>query len=139
GDMFNAMMEAFMEEDVGYLFNIEVQSQEQTAPEVGVSTANGSPVVITSGPDLDEDGVDVHVTGGDEEGSSAGATGTATRTAAKKSTPAKKSARRSASAKESSESATSTTAATSSATKSTSAGKKAAAEKETVPSALGGR
>src|SRR5699024_4351297 len=79
------------------------------------------------------------VTGGDEEGSSAGATGTATRTAAKKSTPAKKSARRSASAKESSESATTTTAATSSATKSTSAGKKAAAEKETVPSALGGR
>ncbi|MDR1767209.1 MAG: preprotein translocase subunit SecA [Propionibacteriaceae bacterium] len=45
GDMFNAMMEAFMEEVVGFLFNLEVRVQ-QPAP---VSAE----VTITSGPDAD--------------------------------------------------------------------------------------
>ena len=32
GDMFNAMMEAFMEEVVGYLFNLDVQVEQQHRP-----------------------------------------------------------------------------------------------------------
>ncbi|MDA8439056.1 MAG: SEC-C metal-binding domain-containing protein, partial [Propionibacterium sp.] len=43
GQMFTAMMEAFMEEVVGYLFNLEVQVGPQVAP---VMTAEGTPVDI---------------------------------------------------------------------------------------------
>ncbi len=43
GQMFNAMMEAFMEEVVGYLFNLEVQVGPQVAP---VMTAEGAPVDV---------------------------------------------------------------------------------------------
>ncbi len=40
GDMFNSMMEAFMEEVVGYLFNLEVKVESaEPAPEVGLVTA----------------------------------------------------------------------------------------------------
>jgi len=46
GDMFNAMMEAFMEEVVGYLFNLEVRV-EQPAPQVGLVT-NDSGEAVTS-------------------------------------------------------------------------------------------
>ena len=43
GDMFNAMMEAFMEEVVGYLFNLEVRVDP--APQVGlVAGAAGQPL-----------------------------------------------------------------------------------------------
>ena len=43
GQMFNAMMEAFMEEVVGYLFNLEVQVNQ--APQVGLMTGqDGAPV-----------------------------------------------------------------------------------------------
>ena len=57
GDMFNAMMEAFMEEVVGYLFNLQVQV-EPAAPQVGlVAGSNGRPVtagdLLASGPDDD--------------------------------------------------------------------------------------
>ncbi|MGD7788097.1 preprotein translocase subunit SecA [Propionibacteriaceae bacterium Y1700] len=62
--MFNSMMASFMEEVVGFLFNLDVQSE---GPEVGVVTEGGKPVVITSGPDLDEDGVDVRVSGDVED------------------------------------------------------------------------
>jgi len=57
GDMFNAMMEAFMEEVVGYLFNLQVHV-EPAAPQVGlVAGPNGRPVtagdLVASGPDDD--------------------------------------------------------------------------------------
>ena len=57
GDMFNAMMEAFMEEVVGYLFNLEVRVEPAT-PQVGlVAGLNGQPVtagdLLASGPDDD--------------------------------------------------------------------------------------
>ena len=45
GDMFNLMMEAFMEEVVGFVFHLEVQVTE--SPQVGVVTdADGAPVQI---------------------------------------------------------------------------------------------
>jgi preprotein translocase subunit SecA len=74
GDMFNAMMEAFMEEVVGFVFHLEVEVTE--APQVGVVTdAEGQAVqiaashngerggrhLIESGPDPDGPGVAVHV------------------------------------------------------------------------------
>ncbi|HEX2857542.1 MAG TPA: preprotein translocase subunit SecA [Propionibacteriaceae bacterium] len=43
GQMFTAMMEAFMEEVVGYLFNLEVQVGPQVAP---VMTPEGAPVDV---------------------------------------------------------------------------------------------
>ncbi|MBN9103382.1 MAG: preprotein translocase subunit SecA [Propionibacteriaceae bacterium] len=47
GDMFNAMMEAFMEEVVGYLFNLEVRVEP--TPEVGiVAGADGAAVTADS-------------------------------------------------------------------------------------------
>ena len=80
GDMFNAMMEAFMEEVVGFVFHLEVEVTE--APQVGVVTdAEGQAVqigagsrngdrgarhLIESGPDPDGPGVAVHVV--DEDG-----------------------------------------------------------------------
>ncbi|MDO5676655.1 MAG: preprotein translocase subunit SecA [Propionibacteriaceae bacterium] len=50
GDMFNAMMEAFMEEVVGFLFNLEVKPQP-TEPELNVglvTDADGSAVGVES-------------------------------------------------------------------------------------------
>ncbi|MBA3021488.1 preprotein translocase subunit SecA [Propionicimonas sp.] len=63
GDMFNTMMEAFMEEVVGYLFNLEVRT-EPAAPEVGlVSGADGAAVtaesLLATGPDA-AGGTDAH-------------------------------------------------------------------------------
>ncbi len=70
GDMFNAMMEAFMEEVVGFVFHLEVEVTE--TPTVGVVTGqNGQAVqigrngqrqarhLIESGPDPDGPGVAV--------------------------------------------------------------------------------
>jgi len=51
GQMFNAMMEAFMEEVVGYLFNLEVQVND--APQVGLVTDE-------SGQPLDADAMLAH-------------------------------------------------------------------------------
>ncbi len=39
GDMFNAMMESFMEEVVGYLYNLEVEAVPQAAPVLGADGA----------------------------------------------------------------------------------------------------
>jgi preprotein translocase subunit SecA len=55
GDMFNAMMESFTEEVVGYLYNLDVRV-EPTSPKVGVVTQDdGSAVtaesLLASGPD----------------------------------------------------------------------------------------
>ena len=80
GDMFNVMMEAFMEEVVGYVFHLDVEVQE--TPMVGVvADSDGHPVTIgagrtdagspnghdraglhlvESGPDPDGPGVTVH-------------------------------------------------------------------------------
>jgi preprotein translocase subunit SecA len=80
GVMFNAMMEAFMEEVVGYVFHLDVEVQEM--PTVGVvSDADGQPIqigagrvdggsrnghdragrhLVESGPDPDGPGVAVH-------------------------------------------------------------------------------
>ena len=84
GDMFNLMMEAFMEEVVGFVFHIEVQVTE--SPQVGLVTdADGAPVqigapgrngksrperdrhLVESGPDPDGPGVAVHVLDEDED------------------------------------------------------------------------
>ena len=80
GDMFNAMMEAFMEEVVGFVFHLEVEVEQ--GPQVGVVTdgagapvqigagrngrngraaANGDRPMVETGPDPDSDGVAVHV------------------------------------------------------------------------------
>jgi preprotein translocase subunit SecA len=86
GDMFNVMMEAFMEEVVGYVFHLDVEVQE--TPMVGVvADSDGQPVTIgagrtdtgspnghdraglhlvESGPDPDGPGVTVHPVDGDE-------------------------------------------------------------------------
>ncbi len=67
GDMFTAMMDAFLEESIGFVFNLEVQATPQ-APQVGVVTnAAGAPVdvaaqarhVTYSGPDA-AGGIDRH-------------------------------------------------------------------------------
>jgi preprotein translocase subunit SecA len=77
GDMFNVMMEAFMEEVVGFVFHLEVEVEQ--APAVGVvAGADGLPLqigaeagsangqgrkpshLIESGPDPDGPGVAVH-------------------------------------------------------------------------------
>ena len=48
GDMFNLMMEAFMEEVVGFVFHLEVEVQD--SPQVGVVTdAEGAPLRIAAG------------------------------------------------------------------------------------------
>jgi preprotein translocase subunit SecA len=48
GDMFNVMMEAFMEEVVGYVFHLDVEVQE--TPMVGVvADSDGQPVTIGAG------------------------------------------------------------------------------------------
>ena len=77
GDMFNAMMEAFMEEVVGFVFHLEVEVTD--VPQVGLVTdADGAPVTVSagrnghdrplveSGPDPDGPGVALHVL--DDEG-----------------------------------------------------------------------
>ena len=78
GDMFNVMMEAFMEEVVGFVFHLEVEVQE--APMVGVVTDSDGQAIqigsdrpdaasrnghdrshlVESGPDPDGPGVTVH-------------------------------------------------------------------------------
>ena len=68
GEMFNAMMEAFMEEVVGYLFNLEVQVAPQ--PQVGLQPGPDGKAVpmseevleqlLASGPDPDGPGVEQH-------------------------------------------------------------------------------
>ena len=67
GDMFNAMMGAFLEESIGFVFNLEVNVTPQ-APQVGVvKDAAGSPVDVAgaarqltySGPE-EGGGVEVH-------------------------------------------------------------------------------
>ncbi len=78
GDMFNLMMEAFMEEVVGFVFHLEVEVQE--APMVGVVTDSDGQAIqigsdrtetpsrnghdrthlVESGPDPDGPGVAVH-------------------------------------------------------------------------------
>ncbi|HKX15377.1 MAG TPA: preprotein translocase subunit SecA [Propionibacteriaceae bacterium] len=96
GDMFNAMMEAFMEEVVGYIFHLEVEVQE--APAVGVVTDSDGQAIqiggqiggrqvgagrphsggrnghdragrhlVESGPDPDGPGVAVHAVEDEEE------------------------------------------------------------------------
>ncbi|HEY5822198.1 MAG TPA: preprotein translocase subunit SecA [Propionibacteriaceae bacterium] len=76
GDMFNAMMGAFMEEVVGFVFHLEVEVE--AAPAVGVvAGADGRAVqigagtktapLIESGPDPDGSGIEVHAVGGDAE------------------------------------------------------------------------
>jgi preprotein translocase subunit SecA len=89
GDMFNSMMEAFMEEVVGFVFHLEVQVESTPAAGVGVAagpggvpltvgTANrgsssnghahgGGRHLIESGPDPDGPGVELHVVGEDFE------------------------------------------------------------------------
>jgi len=85
GAMFNAMMEAFMEEVVGFVFHLEVEVAQTPSQGVGVvagadgravqigSRSNGSrpdAPLIESGPDPDGPGVEVHAVGGstlDEE------------------------------------------------------------------------
>ena len=48
GDMFNVMMEAFMEEVVGYVFHLDVEVQE--TPMVGVVTdSDGQAIQIGAG------------------------------------------------------------------------------------------
>jgi preprotein translocase subunit SecA len=84
GAMFNAMMEAFMEEVVGYVFHLDVEVQE--TPMVGVITdSDGEPIqigagrggspnghdrasrhLVESGPDPDGPGVAVHAIDDDE-------------------------------------------------------------------------
>jgi preprotein translocase subunit SecA len=80
GDMFNAMMEAFMEEVVGFVFHLDVQVEQ--APTVGVAAGPGGvPLTIgaerngkrqahgplvESGPDPDGPGVELHVVGEDD-------------------------------------------------------------------------
>ncbi len=72
GDMFNAMMDAFLEESIGFLFNLEVQTQP-VAPQVGVVTdAEGAPSDIPrraltySGP-AEPGGIEVSADDEDEE------------------------------------------------------------------------
>jgi preprotein translocase subunit SecA len=89
GDMFNAMMEAFMEEVVGFVFHLEVEVQE--TPMVGVVTDSDGQAIqvgtnrtdalsrnghdrtedrshlVESGPDPDGPGVAVHSVDEDEE------------------------------------------------------------------------
>jgi preprotein translocase subunit SecA len=81
-DMFNVMMDAFMEEVVGFVFHLEVEVEQ--APQVGVVTGgDGLPLqigaaaatnghgrdshLIESGPDPDGTGIEVHAVGEDAE------------------------------------------------------------------------
>ncbi len=85
-DMFNSMMEAFMEEVVGFVFHLEVQVETSPAAAVGVAAGpGGAPLtvgngsrsgsnghsrsngqrLIESGPDPDGPGVELHVVGED--------------------------------------------------------------------------
>jgi preprotein translocase subunit SecA len=87
-DMFNTMMEAFMEEVVGFVFHLEVEVEQASdaGPAVGIVTGeDGLPVqvaaaaatsnghgraqqhLIESGPDPDGTGIEVHAVGDDAE------------------------------------------------------------------------
>ncbi|HEX8488429.1 MAG TPA: SEC-C metal-binding domain-containing protein, partial [Propionibacteriaceae bacterium] len=77
GAMFNAMMEAFMEEVVGFVFHLDVEVEKPAAAVGVVAGADGRPVqvggqrngrrsqlpLIESGPDPDGPGVEVHAVG----------------------------------------------------------------------------
>ncbi|HET9649532.1 MAG TPA: preprotein translocase subunit SecA, partial [Microlunatus sp.] len=86
GDMFNAMMEAFMEEVVGFVFHLDVQVEPAPSAAVGVAAGpGGAPMtvgarahtngsngqsrdgrhLVESGPDPDGPGVEIHVLDGD--------------------------------------------------------------------------
>jgi preprotein translocase subunit SecA len=91
GDMFNAMMEAFMEEVVGFVFHLDVQVEQAPAASVGVAAGpGGAPLtvgagarsadaaggnghrsggrhLIESGPDPDGPGVEMHVVDEEDE------------------------------------------------------------------------
>ncbi|HML50962.1 MAG TPA: preprotein translocase subunit SecA [Propionicimonas sp.] len=63
GDMFNAMMESFTEEVVGYLFNLDVKVEPQS-PQVGIVTDGGGAAVtaeslLATGPGS-EGGTEAH-------------------------------------------------------------------------------
>ncbi len=84
GDMFKLMMDAFMEEVVGFVFHLEVEVEQTPAAAVGVVTgqdgravqvgagSNGSRnghehgPLVESGPDPDDFGVAVHAVDGEE-------------------------------------------------------------------------
>ena len=87
-DMFNTMMEAFMEEVVGFVFHLEVEVEQASdaEPAVGIVTGeDGLPVqvaaaaagsngqdraqqhLIESGPDPDGTGIEVHAVGDDAD------------------------------------------------------------------------
>src|SRR5699024_3728956 len=84
----------FMEEVVGFLFNIEVTLPE--TPEVGLAQANGKPVSITKSGSSDESATAAGAgagTGSGANGRVAGkATATKTKAAASRRAPGKKSA-----------------------------------------------
>ena len=83
GDMFNAMMEAFMEEVVGFVFHLEVEVDRGSAgrgghrrrrragadraPQSQRQTGGAATPLIESGPDPDGPGVAVHVLDEDVE------------------------------------------------------------------------
>ena len=75
GDMFNSMMEAFMEEVVGFVYHLDVQVDE---PQVGVvAGADGKPVtLIASGPDPDGPGVETRPVSDGADDPADGADGT---------------------------------------------------------------
>jgi preprotein translocase subunit SecA len=56
GDMFNAMMEAFMEEVVGYVFHLEVEVQQ--GPAVGVVTDSEGQAIQIGGGQIGADRTD---------------------------------------------------------------------------------
>jgi preprotein translocase subunit SecA len=82
GDMFNAMMAAFMEEVVGLVFHLKVEVEQVPSSGVGVvagpdgravqigdragAQRNGR-TLIESGPDPDGTGIEVHAVGNDSE------------------------------------------------------------------------
>ncbi len=75
GAMFQSMMDAFMEEVVGFVFHLEVQvdqgpsvgviaGPDGQAVQIGDGSRNSSLPLIESGPDPDGPGVEVHAVGG---------------------------------------------------------------------------
>jgi preprotein translocase subunit SecA len=66
GDMFNAMMEAFMEEVVGYVFHLDVEVQQ--APQVGVVTDSDGQAVQIGGGQVGSDQTDAGNWNGHDRG-----------------------------------------------------------------------
>ncbi len=81
GDMFNAMMDSFMEEVVGYLFNLEVETVARPKPQV-VLDADGNPLDVAAAlqryhdPDLEAEAAaarqDLHISATGLEGERVG-------------------------------------------------------------------